>query len=361
MHVAQEVCADVPHRQVVLTLPKRLRIHARYDRKLLGKLCRCAWQVIKKEMQRLLGRDDVVPGMVAGIHTAGQLLHWKTHLHCLLSCGCFTPEGTFLPCEELDLPALLEAWREAVFALYLNEDKIAAEVVEQMRGWKHSGFGADQSVRLAAGDQAGIERLIRYITRCPFSLSRLVKVTAEGMVVYKAEKPRCQAFPEVGSETLKSGAKRNFQLLSPLDFLAELTQHIPPQGSHLVRYYGWYSNRSRGERAQTEAEEGAQGAGSQAEADLPEAEEQGSSTWAMLLRRVFEVDPLACPSCGAEMQVVSFIQPPQEEVIEAILRHCGLWEEPAARAPPKTTGSKPTDEAPLERVYVDLDTFLAEY
>ena len=99
----------------------------------------------------------------------------------------------------------------------------------------------------------------------------------------------------------------------------------------------------------------------QAETDLPEAEEQGSSTWAMLLRRVFEMEPLACPSCGAEMQVVSFIQPPQEEVIEAILRHCGLWEEPAARAPPKTTGSEPADEAPLQRVYVDLDTFLAEY
>jgi len=36
----------------------------------------------------------------------------------------------------------------------------------------------------------------------------------------------------------ESGVKRNFQVLAPLDFLAEFTQHIPPKGSHLVRYYG---------------------------------------------------------------------------------------------------------------------------
>ena len=30
---------------------------------------------------------------------------------------------------------------------------------------------------LPAGDLAGIQRLIQYMTRCPFSLSRLVKVT----------------------------------------------------------------------------------------------------------------------------------------------------------------------------------------
>jgi len=39
-----------------------LRVHTRFDRKLLGKLCTCAWSCIKAEVQRLLGRDDVVPG-----------------------------------------------------------------------------------------------------------------------------------------------------------------------------------------------------------------------------------------------------------------------------------------------------------
>jgi hypothetical protein len=33
------------------------------------------------------------------------------------------------------------------------------------------GFSVDQPVFLAAGDQSGIERLIQYMTPCPFSLS----------------------------------------------------------------------------------------------------------------------------------------------------------------------------------------------
>ncbi len=105
----------------------------------------------------------------------------------LVTCGEFTPQGEFVELPELDIERLEAAWQEAVFALYLAEDKIEPEVVENMRSWQHSGFSVDQSVYLPAGDQPGIERLVRYMTRCPFSLSRLVKVTETGQVIYKAE------------------------------------------------------------------------------------------------------------------------------------------------------------------------------
>ncbi len=48
---------------------------------------------------------------------------------------------------------MLVAWQDAVFALYLAEEKIEPEVVENMRSWQHSGFSVDQSVFLPAGDQ----------------------------------------------------------------------------------------------------------------------------------------------------------------------------------------------------------------
>ncbi len=91
------------------------------------------------------------------------------------------------------------------------------------------------------------------MTRCPFSLSRLVKVTKTGQIVYKAEKNACWAFPDPQGDGLASGPKQNFQVLSPLDFLAEFTQHIPPKGAHLIRYYGWYSNKSCGLRQKAAA------------------------------------------------------------------------------------------------------------
>ena len=47
------------------------------------------------------------------------------------------------------------AWQDAVFELYLAEEKIEPEVVENMRSWPHSWFSVDQSVFLPAGDRAG--------------------------------------------------------------------------------------------------------------------------------------------------------------------------------------------------------------
>ena len=43
--------------------------------------------------------------------------------------------------------------------------------------------------------------------------------------------------------------------------------------------------------------------------------------------RIYEVDPLKCPNCGGTMKVVSFIERHQSDVIEKILRHCGMWKE----------------------------------
>jgi hypothetical protein len=51
-------------------------------------------------------------------------------------------------------------------------------------------------------------------------------------------------------------------------------------------------------------------------------------TWARLNKRVYEVDPLRCPECGTTVKVISFIEPPQQDVIEKILKHCGRWKEP---------------------------------
>ena len=55
--------------------------------------------------------------------------------------------------------------------------------------------------------------------------------------------------------------------------------------------------------------------------------------WAALIKQMYETDPLICPKCGEQMKIISFIERNQKEVIEKILRYCGLWEEESARAP----------------------------
>jgi hypothetical protein len=43
----------------------------------------------------------------------------------------------------------------------------------------------------------------------------------------------------------------------------------------------------------------------------PPARSRASQTWAMLIKRVYEIDPLCCPKCLGEMKVIAFLGPPQ--------------------------------------------------
>ena len=67
--------------------------------------------------------------------------------------------------------------------------------------------------------------------------------------------------------------------------------------------------------------------------------------WALLLARIYEVFPLVCPICGAEMRIIAFLTDPA--AVRAILAHLGeptappriapargppLWDLPDARA-----------------------------
>ena len=85
------------------------------------------------------------------------------------------------------------------------------------------------------------------------------------------------------------------------------------------------------------------------------------STWARLIKRVYEVDPLECPECGGAMKIISFIERRQSDVIQRILRHCGLWQgfirtHASPRAPPTT--KSPLPPAPCEFVLVPDGEFL---
>ncbi len=353
--IARQIRQPVPHRQYVWTIPKRLRIYFRYDRPLLGRLAQLAWETILETYRDLAGDPDVLPGMIAGIQTFGELLHFHPHIHALVTDGVFLPDGTFRQLSEVDTGAIHDLWQRRVFQLLLSEGKIDQDTIDQMTCWQHSGFSVDRSVYLPKGDVAGLERLAQYMVRCPLSLARMTRVTDEGSVIYRAEKTECRRFPEAAAEDLRSGPRRNFQVFDVFDFLAELTQHIPDKGEHLVRYYGWYSYRRRGMRAKQGGADKIKIDRSQARAEHASPSRSKTphlSAWAALIQRVYEVDPLICPRCGKKMKVVSFIETHQRDVIEKILRHCGLWEGPLRtlanpRAPPKR-GTRPDGDEPRE-------------
>jgi hypothetical protein len=42
-------------------------------------------------------------------------------------------------------------------------------------------------------------------------------------------------------------------------------------------------------------------------------------SWAQLIKRIYEADPLVCPNCGGEMRIIAFII--DHAVVDKILRH----------------------------------------
>ncbi len=87
MWLEETLLAPAPHRQVVLTVLKRLRPYFLYQRALLGELARVAARTITAFVRATVGEGDLSVSLVASIQTHGSLANWQPHLHLLVTDG----------------------------------------------------------------------------------------------------------------------------------------------------------------------------------------------------------------------------------------------------------------------------------
>ncbi len=122
-------------------------------------------------------------------------------------------------------------------------------------------------------------------------------------------------------------------MFDALEWLAALCSHVPNKGEQMVRYYGYYSNVSRGNRKEQDQDELIP---SVLESD--ESSKERRKNWARLIQKIYEVDPLTCPKCHRPMRVIAVIE--DQDVIKKILNHLGLWEV-KPRPPPRMAKAQP--------------------
>ena len=101
----------------------------------------------------------------------------------------------------------------------------------------------------------------------------------------------------------------------------------------MVRYYGRYSNPSRGKRRQR----GLSASDDDSDSLEPHSQTEGFAqqrrrNWARLLKKIYEVDPLTYAQCGSRMEINAFVE--ASERIRTILQHRGLWKSPERSPPP---------------------------
>jgi hypothetical protein len=220
--VVQHVFENVPHRQTVLALPKRIRPYFFRDKRLLPKLGRAGWETIRDLLQEALGRDDVVPGAVISIQTFGSLLDRNCHLHCISTWGCFGAEGRFFPVHEVPDNEIIEKlFRHKVFRMLLDEGAVTEDLVDGMIQWHHTGFSAHVGNAIPGDDRQGLESLAQYVARGPVALERMA-------VAEDGEDDSRIIYRECGSEmyvvSLIHDPEVIYRILSHLDLLEDEPQ-----------------------------------------------------------------------------------------------------------------------------------------
>ncbi len=295
---------------------------------MLTGLCRAAADATQQFYRTGLGRDDVSVGLVFEPQFFGDkvnvdLISYPPHLHALATDGAFDPEGNFhrLPFDmQDDIAVLQKLFERNVLDLLVKHGRLSERLRNDiLTTWKHTGFSVDGSVRVLKGDTGGLRRLVRYMARPPVSNERISYDDAKGTVTVRSVRKLNGQRPVVATYDV-------------LTFLALLALQVPPAGTHLTRYYGWYSTRSRARRREQNTDVDAAKCGP-TELPPPHLRER-RRRWAELLRLVFEVDPLEC-ECGGRLRFISFITRAQATALQKILDHIGEPSEPAARGPPK--------------------------
>ena len=197
---------------------------------MLGELCRIAARLLMQAYAAATPGSR--PGLILFVQTFGDLANFNpararacrrrgvsSGRNVRPPAGCF-PEGL-----------LAEGFRRAVLEFLVRRQALSEELRTRLLGWRHSGFSVHNQVRVGEADAEGRKKLAGYMVRAPLSLEKMRYDANTGTVIYRSK--------------MHMGLKRNFQVMPGAEWLELLCKHISDRYEHLVRYVGWYSNRSR--------------------------------------------------------------------------------------------------------------------
>jgi hypothetical protein len=275
----------VPYRHVVVSVPimMGLRHRIREDPTLMRRVVRLAMGVLTREMRRQVRghrhrREELaraLPGAVVAWTSAGDCLTFHPHLHVLLSDGVFLPSGEFYGYLDWDSERLTTLVRDSILASFTRLGLLSSEAAATMKSWERSGFQVHVETRVDPDDRDRLRTLLKYLTRCPVSIEGIHYREATGEVTLRTRK----------GATLHYG--------HAVDFLGDLSQHIPPRGCRTLSRHGWFASalgRLEG-RTHPDGEP----------PPAPPGARPRRTLWARLIEWVWKVDPERCP-CGAMMR-----------------------------------------------------------
>jgi len=305
--------------QWVITFPFRIRHFLKTDAILRDVLHIVADEVRKRIIICSQNQSAILNaqfGAVTFIQSFGNKLNYHPHFHMIVADGVFNSvyeklqfyEAFIRPDDIADTQNLI---CKRLLKLFKKRNLIEQDVVDSLLAAENNGFSPDAKIRIEEWDRDGLERLIRYCARPSFASEN---VRWNGLLVtYRLPKPGRK-----GETTMSLG---------PLDFIGKLADLIPKPGRHRIHYQGAFAPNAPLRRKIIA------NAGQRPQSMVPPSVQQTANkttkvsfTWAKLIARIYEVNPLIC-LCGKEIKIRSIITNPLD--IHRILLRMNWKFEPA--------------------------------
>lgn len=235
------------HVHIIFTVPEELNILWQHNRALfsdiLFKAARLSIEALCKD-PRYLGAK---PGIISALHTWGRNLSIHPHVHCLVSAGGLTDDGTFrLSRRKTFLPArpLMHLFRGKFRAhlrravikekLRIPRQLTPVRVLSLLNRLGRVRWNVRVQERYPHGASvAGY--LARYMSGGPLSNKRIEDETDESVTFQYVD---------------HRDGQQKAMTLSANDFLDRWFEHVPPRGLRTIRRSGLYSNHFRAIRRQ---------------------------------------------------------------------------------------------------------------
>jgi hypothetical protein len=280
--IQKELLLPVPHRFWTFSVPKRLRYYFMRNRRLLGLMVQAACSTVCKSLCDGRIAAGLRPGIVSLIQTHGDSLDWNSHLHLIVTDGLVDYSDIrrphFKPCRYWDPRAMVQLFRFELIEAMFKAGVLTAEIADNLLSWRHSGFHVHATAPFKPDDDGGelLRNRLAYAFRPAVSLNRL----------------------SFDGERVRYRSRRQILDLTPVEFLARLTLHIPDRYQNIRRYAGFYSSVVQ-RKVRAARCKGANIAIDEGRPVKP--------SWARLIARVFGAIPIACPRCGKAMELYEFI------------------------------------------------------
>lgn len=269
---------NVKHRHIVFTIPEELRVYFQKDRQKLKILPKCAAKAIMSWMKDQNKKEEYVPGIVTVIHTFGRDLKWNPHVHMMVTEGGQGNITNWKHIRHIPYEMLRKRWQKVLLdelVIIVGNAKKAKELKNKFYKEKSEGFYVHAKSEIKSAKTAA-KYVGRYVGRPAIAESRILNYDGQ-YVTYKY--------------TRHEDNKVVIETVEAYEFIKKIIIHIPEKNFKMIRYFGIYSSRIKGEVDLIKMLD-----------DNMLKAMKAVSNWQYRILATFGVDPCRCSKCKCKMK-----------------------------------------------------------